>query len=120
MRNPFVRKHVPDPPKPKTPSGSGECICDPGLVMKGCPVCDKTPEGWTRGAMMIAEDDPLRDTPEKAEAYARNIIAILERKQQAETLAERRDASAALRILGAADAELVPGKTVTMRFVPDA
>lgn len=42
-------------------TGSGTC------AFPGC-ACD-----WSLGAMMIALDDPLRDTPEKAEQYSRTI-----------------------------------------------
>lgn len=84
--------------------GSGEpCSC----VMPGQPwmphnheyaqtgkgTCARCECKWSLGAMMLAEDDPLRDTPEKAERYARTVAALRDRKDA--------DAEAARELLGA-------------------
>lgn len=96
----------------KTPSGAPEgreaCTCsDHGhrakMGLLGCAGC---PCDYSVGSMMLASDDPLRDTPEKAEAYAQRIAALKLSLAQARIegwndLPAANDIRASLRILGA-------------------
>lgn len=58
---------------------------------------------WSLGAMMIATDDPLRDTPAKAEAYSRAIQELQRRLSARGKSVSERDAAAAVRLRNVAD-----------------
>lgn len=80
MRNKMVRMLFPDPPPPKMSSF---------------------------GEMMLCKDDPLRDTPEKAERYAlvvraiagRNLLSMLQVSDSWKAIAMA-DIEAAAKVLG--------------------